>query len=81
MVKQWVEGGYFEEYSGKWGWKNKNRERTKGKWLKKSLKVSEKFGNLNIQEKWKETYTKGKRTENSKVTENWERGRNKMISR
>ena len=27
MAKPWVEGGYYEECSGKWGWKNKEREK------------------------------------------------------
>ena len=29
MAKSWVEGGYYQEYSAKWGWNNKEEERTK----------------------------------------------------
>ena len=38
MAKPWVEGDSYEEYSRKWGWKYKQRERTKVKWLKKKFK-------------------------------------------
>ena len=44
-----VENNLYEEPSGKWGSKNKDRERTEEKWLKKSWKKSEKFENLKIQ--------------------------------
>ena len=43
MAKPRVEGVYYDEYSEKWGWKNKKRERTKVKWLKNELK--EKWNN------------------------------------
>ena len=51
MAKPWVEGGYYEECSEKWGWKNKEREITKEKWRKKSWKKSKKkiFENVKIQ--------------------------------
>ena len=48
MAKPLVEGGYYEECSGKWGWTNKDRERTKVKWLKKIVK--RKVKKKNIQE-------------------------------
>ena len=38
MAMLWVEGGYYEECSGMWGWKNKEREIIKVKWLKNQLK-------------------------------------------
>ena len=57
MAKPWVEGGYYEECSGKWGWKNKETEKTKVKWLKNKLKE-------NWNKKTKNTiYTSNKRRE------------------
>ena len=38
MEKSWVEGVCYKEYSGKWGWKNEEKERTKQNWLKKEKK-------------------------------------------
>ena len=72
MAKPWVEGDYYEECSGKWGWKNKERERTKVKWLKNQLK--EKWKKNIIYKKFKQekkrvTYTNEERRENSKVKE------------
>ena len=63
MAKQWVEGGYYEECSGKWGCKNKERERIKVKWLKNKFFFKKKYK----QEKKRVTYTNGERGENSKV--------------
>ena len=40
MAKSWVDGVCYKEYSGKWGWKNEEKERTKQKWLKKKKKKS-----------------------------------------
>ena len=76
MAKPWVEGGYYEECSGKWGWKNKERERTKVKWLKNSLKKKEIFKNYE-QEKKRVTYTNEERKENSKVKEHGKLGEKK----
>ena len=42
MAKPRVGGGYYEEWSGNWGWKNKEREKTKVKWLKKIYKKEKK---------------------------------------
>ena len=78
MAKPWVEGGCFEECSGKWGWKNKERERTKVKWLKNSLKEKERkreiFKNYK-QEKKRVTYTNEERRETArwKNRRNWAR--------
>ena len=68
MAKPWVEGGYYEECSGKWGWKNKMREITNVKWLKNQLNKSEikKYNKYN-QEKKRVTYTNEERRENIKV--------------
>ena len=73
MAKTWVEGGYYEECSGKWGWKNKEREKTKVKWLKNQLKEKWKY-NKYKQEKKRVTYTNEERRENSKVKEYEELG-------
>ena len=74
-AKPWVEDGCFEECSRKWGWKNKERERTKVKWLKNLLKEKERkreiFKNYK-QEKKRVTYTNEERRE----TPRWKNRRN-----
>ena len=76
MAKPWVEGDYYEECSGKWGWKNKERERTKVKWLKNQLK--EKWNNkkntINTRNKRGESLTQMKKEgkmEKWKNMRNW----------
>ena len=58
MAKSWVEGGCYKEYTEKWGWMNKERERTKVKWLKNQLKEKwNKKNTLNTSKKRKELLT------------------------
>ena len=58
MAKPWVEGGYYEECSVKWSWKNKEIERTK---VKLSHELVERKVKKNYkkykQEKKRVTYT------------------------
>ena len=68
MAKPWVEGGYYEECSGNWGWKNKEREITKEKYQLKE-KWNKKKYNKYKQEKKRVTYTNEERRENKKVKE------------
>ena len=62
MAKPWVEGGYYEECSEKWGWMNKERERTKVKWLKNQLKEKwNKKNTINTSKKRRESLTQIKK--------------------
>ena len=62
-----TQGGYYEECSLKLGWKNKDRERPKVKWLKNQLKEKwnkkTKKTNKYKQEKKRVTYTNDERRE------------------
>ena len=64
MKKPWVEGVYYEECSGKRGWKNKERKRIS--WKKIEIRKKE---NKYTQEKKRVTYTNEERRENIKVKE------------
>ena len=61
MAKPWVECGYYEECSGKWGWKKKERERTNVKWLKNQLKEKWKENTINTSKKRRESLTQMKK--------------------
>ena len=80
MAKPWVEGGCFEECSGKWGWKNKERERTKVKWLKNSFKFKkkEKYSRI-TNKKRKESLTQMKKEGKQQGERIGETGQDKVI--
>ena len=73
MAKPWVEGGYYEECSGKWGWKNKeikNKSKVTQELVeKKSKEKKRKKYKKYKQEKKRVTYTNEERRENTKVKE------------
>ena len=70
MANPWVEGGYYEEWSRKCGWNNKEREKQK---KSDSRKVERKAKKIYLKmwkykkEKKRFTYIKDERRENSKV--------------
>ena len=80
MAKPWVEGGYYEECSRKWGWKNKEGK-NKSKVTQELVERKVKRKNIQeIQERKEESHLHKWRKKGKEQGERiWETAQNKMI--